>query len=126
TTRTMDLFGSNFVSGDTVTFVDPQGDVFAGKATAYDSASELEAPFNAGNDPGNWKVEVNGSGGSSSFVTFAVAAAVTPSLSSVSPTSYPADSTTRTMGLFGSNFVSGDTVTFVDPQGDVFAGKATA
>ncbi|MFC2970485.1 hypothetical protein ACFOES_20495, partial [Acidimangrovimonas pyrenivorans] len=40
-----------------------------------------------------------------------------PTLSSVSPTSYPADNVNHTMRLLGSNFVSGDTLTFVDPQG---------
>ena len=42
---------------------------------------------------------------------------LTPSLSSVSPTSYPADTTNHTMRLFGSNFQSGDTLTFTPPEG---------
>src|SRR3984957_18496404 len=122
--QTMELFGSNFVSGDTLTFVDPQNDVYPNEVTTYVSSGELEATFNNGDDPGTWKVEVNSSGGSSSYVFFTVAAAVaTPSLSSVSPTSYTANNSGQTMELFGSNFVSGDTLTFVDPQNEVYANR---
>ena len=50
--------------------------------------------------------------------------ASTPSLSSVSPISYPSDSNNHSMQLFGSSFVSGDTLTFIDPQGDVIASNS--
>ena len=43
-----------------------------------------------------------------------------PTLSSVSPTWYPADNTSRTMQLFVSNFVSGDTLTDTNPQGNTY------
>jgi hypothetical protein len=43
--------------------------------------------------------------------------ALTPTLNSVSPTSYTADANNYTMQLFGSNFVSGDTLTFTPPEG---------
>jgi hypothetical protein len=49
----------------------------------------------------------------------------TPSLTSVSPTSFPSDANNHTMQLFGSNFQSGDTLTFTDPQGNVFTSIAT-
>ena len=124
--QTMDLFGSNFVSGDTLTFVDPQGQVFANEAASFLSSGELQASFNNGDDPGTWTVQVDGSSGDSNTVSFTVAAAAAaPSLSSVSPTSYPANNVGQTMELLGSNFVVGDTLTFVDPQGQVFANEPT-
>jgi uncharacterized protein YxjI len=50
--------------------------------------------------------------------------ALTPSLSSVSPTSYISDNNNHSMQLFGSSFVSGDTLTFIDPQGDIIASSS--
>ena len=62
----------------------------------------------------------------SSYNSFSVAAAVlAPSLSSVSPTSYPADSSNHTMKLIGSNFQSGDTLTFAAPEGASIASNAS-
>src|SRR5277367_5422419 len=125
TGQTMELLGSNFVSGDTLTFVDPQSRVYANEATTFVSSSELEASFNNGDDPGTWKVEVNSSSGSSSYVFFTVAAvAAAPTLSSVSPTSYPASNSNQAMELVGSDFASGDTLTFTDPQGDIYPSAA--
>jgi hypothetical protein len=48
-----------------------------------------------------------------------------PSLSGVSPSSYPANNTNQTMLVNGSNFQSGATLTFQDPQGDVYTNKPT-
>jgi Domain of unknown function (DUF1906) len=70
--QTMELFGSNFVSGDTLTFVDPQNDIYANRAATYVSSGELEATFNNGDDPGIWTVEVNSTSGNSSTVSFTV------------------------------------------------------
>ena len=128
--HTMRLLGSNFVSGDTLTFTDPQGNVIASTASklTFVSSGEIDYQFNDGSDPGNWSVKVNTADGTlhSSADTFSVAAAQsTPSLSSVSPTSFPADASNHTMRLLGSNFVSGDTLTFTDPQGNVIASTAS-
>jgi hypothetical protein len=73
TNQTMELVGSNFVSGDTLTFVDPQNRVYANEPTTYVSSSELETSFNNDDDPGTWTVEVNSSTSSSGNVSFSVA-----------------------------------------------------
>ena len=120
----MELFGSNFGSGDTLTFFDPQGTSHASGAAKLTvvSSTEMEYQFNDGGDPGTWTVEVNSPDGTlHSFYSFPVAA---PSLSSVSPTSYPASTSSQMMELFGSNFGSGDTLTFIDPQGTSHASGA--
>jgi hypothetical protein len=44
-----------------------------------------------------------------------------PSLTSVSPNSYPADNNNHTMRLIGSNFQGGDTLTFTFPDGTTHA-----
>ena len=122
--QTMELFGSNFGSGDTLTFFDPQGTSHASGAAKLTvvSSTEMEYQFNDGGDPGTWTVEVNSPDGTlHSFYSFAVAA---PSLSSVSPTSYPASTSSQMMVLLGSNFGSGDTLTFFDPQGTSHASGA--
>jgi uncharacterized protein YxjI len=120
----MDLYGSNFASGDTLTFVDPQGNVYANRLPTVVASNHLQYSFNDGNDPGTWSVQVISAAGNSASYSFSVAAAVqAPSLSSVSPTSYSADTNQHTMDLYGSNFASGDTLTFVDPQGNVYANR---
>ncbi|HLH87345.1 MAG TPA: NF038122 family metalloprotease [Xanthobacteraceae bacterium] len=48
----------------------------------------------------------------------------TPSLSSVSPNSYPADSSNHAMQLLGSNFQNGDTLTFIPPEGGSIASRS--
>ena len=54
----------------------------------------------------------------SNYASFAVAATqLTPSLTSVSPTSIAADTNLHTIQLFGSSLVSSDTLTFLDPSG---------
>src|SRR5205823_18073 len=120
--HTMRLFGSNFVSGDTLTFTPAHGSNINSTAAklTFVNSGEIDYQFNDGSDSGNWSVEVNSADGTlhSSFTSFSVAAAqLTPILSSVSPTSYPADNINHTMRLFGSNFVSGDTLTFTPAHG---------
>jgi hypothetical protein len=62
----MMLFGSNLVSsGDTRTYVDPQGDVFSNRLPTLASSRELEYFFNGGNDQGTWFVQLNSSAGTS-------------------------------------------------------------
>jgi uncharacterized protein YxjI len=121
--HTMALTGTNFVNGDTLTFKDPQGNFHTSTASklTFVSSSEMEYQFNDGNDPGQWTVFVNSPDGAvdSGPVSFNVGA--TPSLSSISPTSFAADTSDHLMQLSGSNFLSGDTLTFTDPQGNVHA-----
>ena len=67
--------GSNFQSGATLTFHDPQGNAYAGRATTFNSSGQLSHPFNNGNDPGTWTVfVVNLDGQSSNTVNFTVTA----------------------------------------------------
>src|SRR5208337_3980503 len=127
--HTMPLLGGNFVSGDTLTFLDPQGNVISNaRMPTYVSGSEIDYQFNDSSDAGTWQVQVNSADGTlrSAYISFTVAATqLTPSLSSVSPASYAADSSLHTMPLLGGNFVSGDTLTFLDPQGDVISNART-
>ncbi len=122
----MELFGSNFASGDKLLYTFPNGTTgFNLNALTVVSSSEIDySQFNDGSTPGTWKVQVESPDGTlSSAVSFTVAVAA-PSLSSVSPTSYASDTNNHTMQLFGSNLVSGDTLTFTDPQGNIIASTA--
>ncbi len=125
----MKIFGSSFVSGDTLTFAPPEGGTIAsssGKLT-FVSSTEIDYQFNDANDAGSWQVRVNSPDNSqhSSYFSFAVASAVvTPSITSVSPTSYPADTANHVMKIFGSSFVSGDTLTFAPPEGGTIASSS--
>ncbi len=120
--RTMQLFGSNFLSGDTLTFIDPEGGAIPNaRAVTFASGGELDYQFDDASDAGTWQVQVNSPDGtlhSGRFAFTVAAAALAPSLSRVSPTSYAADNNLHTMQLFGSDFLSGDTLTFIDPRGD--------
>src|SRR6185437_12535773 len=51
--------------------------------------------------------------------------ATQPSLSSVSPTSYASSGNNQSMEVLGSSFVSVDTLTFTDPQGDVIQSNSS-
>jgi hypothetical protein len=56
-----------------LTFQDPQGDVYSGRATSFVSSSQLSATFNNGNDPEAWTVFVtNPDTQTSNTVTFTV------------------------------------------------------
>jgi uncharacterized protein (TIGR03437 family) len=58
-------------------------------------------------------------------VVTVTAAAPAPSLSGVSPSSYPANYNNQTMLVNGSNFQNGATLTFHDPQGNAYTNKPT-
>ena len=65
--------GSNFQNGATLTFPDPQGNAYPGRATNFISSSQLSHPFNNGNDAGTWTVLVtNVNGQTSNTWAFAV------------------------------------------------------
>jgi hypothetical protein len=120
--QTMTIFGSNFQSGDTLTFFPPEGGSIPSTSSklTFVSSTQLSYQFNNANDVGTWSVRVNSPDGTqhSSTVSFTVTSVtLTPSISSVSPSSYPASSSNQTMTIFGSNFQSGDTLTFFPPEG---------
>jgi hypothetical protein len=66
--------GSNFVSGATLTYHDPQNNPYSGKSTTFINSGQLtDAAFNNASDPGTWTVTVvNPGGGSSSAYSFTV------------------------------------------------------
>jgi nitrogen fixation protein FixH len=118
--QSMLINGSNFVNGATITFHDPQGNAFP-RTPSFVSAGQLSYSFNNGNDPGTWTVFVtNPDGQLSNTVSFTVTSAPSPAISGLSPSSYPASSSTQSMVINGSNFVNGATITFHDPQGNAF------
>ena len=119
----MDIYGTNFASGDTLTFIDPQGQVASSGAPTIVSSTQLEYTLNDGSDPGTWTVRLDSPSGSFSDVTFSVTAVI-PTLSHTLPTSLPADNNSHLMDIYGTNFASGDTLTFIDPQGQVASSGA--
>jgi hypothetical protein len=127
--QTLTINGSNFVTGATVTYHDPQGNSYPGHATTFVSASQLtDTAFNDASDGGTWTVTVvNPSGGSSTAFNFTVSASsATPTITSVSPSPVPGSTSAQTLTINGSNFVTGATVTYHDPQGNTYANHATA
>ncbi|VAW79593.1 hypothetical protein MNBD_GAMMA15-1201 [hydrothermal vent metagenome] len=130
----MTLSGGNFESGDTLTFYPPQGGSIASRASklSFVNRNRLSYQFNNLNDAGTWSVKVNSPSGAkhSSLMRFTVVskiqpATLTPSLSNVSPPSYPALAGNQMMTLSGGNFESGDTLTFYPPQGGSIASRAS-
>ncbi len=74
-----------------------------------------------------WNVAACNTTGCSAYTTelyFQTPAAV-PTISSVSPGSYPASGTNQTMTINGANFQSGATLTFVPPEGGTIASTAS-
>jgi hypothetical protein len=65
--QTLTINGSNFVSGATVTYHDPQGNSYPGHTTTFVSSGQLkDTAFNNANDGGTWTVTVVNPGSSSS------------------------------------------------------------
>src|SRR5205814_353219 len=104
--QTMLINGSNFQNGATLTFHDPQGNTYAAPGASSHSLRDALPMFNNGNAAGTWNVTVvNPDGQSSNTVNFTVTAATpAPSISGLSPTSYPASGNPQTMLVNGSNF----------------------
>ena len=119
--------GNTFQSGATVTYHDPQGNVYAGHGTAFVSSSQLQDnAFNNANDAGNWTVTVINPGSiSSNTYTFTVTSA-TPTVTGVSPSPVPASASNQQLLINGNTFQSGATVTYHDPQGNTYANHGTA
>jgi 20S proteasome alpha/beta subunit len=69
----MQLLGSNFQVGDTLTFTDPQGDAIPNaRAITVKSGNEIDYQFDDASAAGNWTVRVNSSSGHSSPASFVV------------------------------------------------------
>jgi hypothetical protein len=77
--QTLTINGANFVSGDTLTFVPPEGGTIASTASklTFVSSSQLTYQFNNGSDSGSWTVTINSPDGTqhSSTASFTVTAA---------------------------------------------------
>src|SRR5258706_153592 len=73
----MQLFGSSFESGDTLSFTPPEGGSIASNAVklTFISSGEIDYQFNDGSDVGSWSVRVNSPDGlrHSSYDPFTVA-----------------------------------------------------
>ena len=107
---TLQVQGSNFVSGSTVYFGGQP------RATTFISATQLDASILAGDvDNGGTAVvfvfNPLPGGGASTSVEFPVSAPV-PQISSLSPTSATAGGIAFTMAVLGSNFVTSSIVLF--------------
>jgi len=107
---TLQVQGSNFVSGSTVYFGGQP------RATTFISATQLNASILAGDvdDGGTAVVFVFNplpGGGASTSVEFPVSAPV-PQIASISPTSVTAGGIGLTMAVLGSNFVTSSVVLF--------------
>ena len=64
------IYGSNFGSSSTLTFLDPQGSIYQSSSSklTFVSSSQINYQFNDSNDPGTWEVLVDNPGGQTSNV----------------------------------------------------------
>ena len=126
-TQTLTIFGSSFASGDIVQYKYTQG---AGANTwntsnatpSILSSGQISVGLNPGTVSDTFQVRVCSSSAATNCsdgnATVSVSpAVVTPSVSSVSPTSITANGQTQTITIFGSSFASGDIVQFKYTQG---------
>ena len=83
--QSMEVLGSSFVSGDTLTFTDPQGDVIQSNSSklTFVTSGEIDYQFNDGSDAGTWHVQVNTADGT--LHSSSVAFTVVPTSSTVDP-----------------------------------------
>jgi uncharacterized protein YxjI len=118
------ISGSNFQSGVTLTFHDTNGTAYPSVSSklTFVSATEVTYELNDAIDSGTWTVYATNPGGlTSSTVNFNVAAAaLTPSISSISPSPMPASNSDELITISGSNFQSGVTLTFHDTNGTAY------
>jgi DUF971 family protein len=116
--QSVQVFGSNFQSGLTVTVFVPGG------GTATLSGSQIQSVTSGSftmvvtlNVAGTYGIRVNNpDGGQSNTFNFTTQAA-TPSISSISPSTPTRSSSNQNVQVFGSNFQSGLTVTVFIPGG---------
>ncbi len=126
-TQTLTIYGSSFASGDIVQYKFTQG---AG-ANSWNtsnatpsvlSSGQISVGLNPGTVSDTFQVRVCSSSAATNCsdgnATVSVSpAAVTPSVSSLSPTSMTANGQTQTLTIFGSSFASGDIVQYKYTQG---------
>ena len=76
--QTIEILGSSFQSGDTLTFTDKEGQSFTNRVPSFVSSGELDYAFNDQSDAGNWTVEVFSPDGTqhSNIYSFTVAGSV--------------------------------------------------
>ncbi|MHB1620862.1 MAG: BACON domain-containing protein [Sulfuricella sp.] len=127
---TLTVNGSNFsTSGGYLQFTDPNGSTYSSATyparVVSVTANQWVYQVNNGGMVGTWQVQVvNANGQPSNAATFSVtAAAVAPSISSISPTTVTAASTAlTTLTVNGSNFsTSGGYLQFTDPNGSTYS-----
>ncbi len=125
--QTLTINGSNFVSGATVTYYDPNNNPFSAKAASVINSGQIvDTAFDDAAESGTWKVTVTNQGGSPSAAFSFNVGAVTPTVSQVLPIPVPALNSNQTLTINGSNFVSGATVTYYDPNNNPFSAKAAS
>jgi murein DD-endopeptidase MepM/ murein hydrolase activator NlpD len=102
--------------------------------TLYDSHFLYQLVGNTSGvlQPGSYYFDIrygfDNSAGFDFFIFSVTAAAVSlpaPTLTSISPGVLPADNLVHTIHLYGANFQSGDSLTFIDPDGDVYSSVAS-
>jgi hypothetical protein len=65
--QTLQIYGSNFLSGATLAYHDPQGNAYTGRSATFVNSGQLtDSAFNNANDGGTWTVAVVNPGGQSS------------------------------------------------------------
>jgi GH25 family lysozyme M1 (1,4-beta-N-acetylmuramidase) len=113
-----------------LTFVPPEGGNIASTASklTVDSSTQITYQFNSLSDSGAWTVTVNSPDNiqHSSAANFTVSAAVPPpSINSISPTSMPALNGNQPLIIYGNNFQSAASLTFVPPEGGTIPSTAS-
>ncbi|MFA6443564.1 MAG: M23 family metallopeptidase [Sterolibacterium sp.] len=109
--RTLTISGSNFAAGNVVKYrwLNPVGSSAA--SASVSSTSQLSASFNPGAVADTIYVKVCQSSTSTTCSNeLSIAVTATPVISALSFTSVPADSTSRTLTISGSNFAAGNVV----------------
>jgi hypothetical protein len=122
--HTLTIYGSNFQSGDYVQFKWTQGSGAGawntGNTPSIVSSTQMTVSMNPGTVTDTISVRVCNSAGTctSGSQSVAVTATVlTPTVTSISPTSMTADGAQHTLTIYGTNFQSGDYVQFYWTQG---------
>ncbi len=122
--------GSNFESGASLSFLSPGGETTPGDPTKliFVNATLLSYKFSP-TSAGLWKATVTNqdesfSNSFSFTVNATTATATAPSISSVSPSSFPPSAADQKMTIHGNHFQSGSTLTFLPAHGSAIGGKA--
>jgi Protein of unknown function (DUF1566)/Bacterial Ig-like domain/Putative binding domain, N-terminal len=119
--HTLAIYGSNFASGDYVQWHGNSNSwTTTNNSPSINGSTFLTVLINPGTVNDTLYFRVCSSSGCSSSSGGLTVTSSPPVISSVSPTTYPADSNNHQMIIIGSNFGSSSTLTFLDPQGDVY------